>query len=686
MKKKKIIIYSNEENENDYYNQLNLILGSEVDIVEQNIDKIADSLDVEAVLIPTYEIFDIIKTKIPSKCEIIKYNRTISKASITELEKLKKDKEYYLIDNTFEESKELVADIYQIGLKDLNIYPATVSAINKLVNKNIISTIHINEATASSILKIDTMIDISSIIEIGLRLNLEEHMKNIDLIGQLKESVTINTGLTKLLNRLNKYEKRLYILNHYIDEGYVEFDEFGNIEEINKAAERIFDIKMDDEENTVSINDFFSAEIVNMVYIQKKAIENQLIDITGNNIAVSIFPTVSSKKFYGASVVLKEYEKLSTLEKSMRKQMVKKGHIAKYTFEDIVGTSNAILECKKIAKRMALSNSSIVIEGETGTGKEVFAQAIHNGSSRKDNNFVAINCGALPDSILESELFGYEEGAFTGAKRGGKIGFFELAHNGTIFLDEIGEMSKHLQVKLLRVLQEKELMRVGGNEIINVDVRVIAASNINLLSLIKKNEFREDLYYRLRVLPLRIPPLRDRREDIKTLIESFKKSYKGKFEISQDAYKRLLAHEWNGNIRELKNCVEYFVNKGTEVITYGDIPMYIVEQLEESKEYNIRKPIEKDNVIELLKSEKNEYAFILGMLAEAYEKNEHIGRRVIYEEAQKNKLYLSEQHIRKMLKELETYGTVIVGKGRFGCKITNYGINIYEIIRSKQDA
>jgi len=421
--KKKIMIYRYKENENDYFNQLNLVLGSEVDIIEEDMGNIKEHLDVDAVLIPTFEIFDIVKTKIPFNCEIIKYNRTISKASITELEKLKKDKEYYLIDNTFEKSKELVAEIYQIGLRDLNIYPATFSAIKKLVNKNVISTIPINEATASSILKIDTMIDISSIIEVGLRLNLEEHMKNIDLIGQLKESVTINTGLIKILNRLNKYEKRLYILNHYIDERYVEFDEFGKIEEINKAAERIFDIKIDDSKNTISINDFFSSELVNMVYIQKKSIENQLIDIAGNNIAVSIFPTVSSKKFYGALVVLKEYEKLSTLEKSMRKQMVKKGHIAKYTFEDIVGTSNVILECKKVAKRMALSNSSIVIEGETGTGKEVFAQAIHNGSRRKDNNFVAINCGHYQIAFWNQNYLAMKRVLLQELKEAGKLDF-----------------------------------------------------------------------------------------------------------------------------------------------------------------------------------------------------------------------------------------------------------------------
>src|SRR5690606_31795881 len=176
-------------------------------------------------------------------------------------------------------------------------------------------------------------------------------------------------------------------------------------------------------------------------------------------------------------------------------------------------------------QRMAKSNSSILITGETGTGKELFAQAIHNYSPRRDNPFVAINCGAIPESLLESELFGYEEGAFTGAKKGGKPGLFEIADRGTLFLDEITEMPMSLQVKLLRVLKEKEVVRIDGDRIINVDVKIIAATNGNIKERVDMGEFRKDLYYRLNVLPLYIPPLRERKEDILFLTDKIKKEF-----------------------------------------------------------------------------------------------------------------------------------------------------------------
>lgn len=196
-----------------------------------------------------------------------------------------------------------------------------------------------------------------------------------------------------------------------------------------------------------------------------------------------------------------------------------KGHAAKYTFDDIVGNSLVIRQTKQLAGKMACSNSAVLIYGQTGTGKELFAQSIHNASPRRNYPFIAINCSAIPENLLESELFGYAEGAFTGARKGGKSGFFEQAHGGTLFLDEISEMNIHLQTRLLRVLQEKEVTRIGGDSVINVDVRIIAASNKKLKTLVNQSAFRKDLYYRLNVLSLQIPPLEERREDIPLLLE-----------------------------------------------------------------------------------------------------------------------------------------------------------------------
>lgn len=250
-------------------------------------------------------------------------------------------------------------------------------------------------------------------------------------------------------------------------------------------------------------------------------------------------------------------------------------------FENIVGSSSEIMDAIKRAKQVAPNDSTILITGESGTGKELFARAIHSESHRKDEPFISINCGAIPEALLESELFGYEKGAFTGANVTGKLGKFELAHKGTVFLDEVGDMPLHLQVKILHVLQNRTIERVGGISQINVDLRIIAATNKDLESMILKGEFREDLFFRLNVIPIVIPPLRKRRGDVEILmnraIERFSlllgKSING---FEEDAFDIMLDYEWPGNVRELENAIEYSVNMATgNKITKENLPVRI---------------------------------------------------------------------------------------------------------------
>ena len=241
------------------------------------------------------------------------------------------------------------------------------------------------------------------------------------------------------------------------------------------------------------------------------------------------------------------------------------GGRARYVFEDIIGESSSIKRVIYNARNIASSPSTILIEGESGTGKEVLAQAIHNASDRRNNSFVAINCGAIPKNLIESELFGYEDGAFTGAKRGGMPGKFELANGGTLFLDEIGEMPLDMQVNLLRVLQEGCVTRIGGNRYIPIDVRIIAATNKELGKEIEKGTFRRDLYYRLSVIPIWLPPLRDRENDMLLLFKHFlnvkaEKLRKSIPSISDEIYSNILTYNWPGNIREIENFVENIVN------------------------------------------------------------------------------------------------------------------------------
>ncbi|MEA4848636.1 MAG: sigma 54-interacting transcriptional regulator, partial [Clostridiaceae bacterium] len=309
------------------------------------------------------------------------------------------------------------------------------------------------------------------------------------------------------------------------------------------------------------VDDVVENSRINYVLKTGEAELSEIQHIGEISIVTNRVPIVVEGEVIGVVATFQELEKIQKVESQIRKKLFLKGHIAKARFADIIGESKAIIQAKEKGRQYAEVDSTIMILGETGTGKELFAQSIHNASPREDKPFVAVNCAALPENLLESELFGYVEGAFTGARKGGKAGLFELAHGGTIFLDEISEMSPKLQARFLRVLQEKEVVRLGDDRVIPVDVRVIAASNRDLYNQVEKGDFREDLYYRLCVLRLEIPPLRKRTSDISYLVNYFiqeksrklSKSTKG---ITPDAMRRLVIYDWPGNVRHLENIIE----------------------------------------------------------------------------------------------------------------------------------
>ena len=288
---------------------------------------------------------------------------------------------------------------------------------------------------------------------------------------------------------------------------------------------------------------------------------NQMMQIGTTLTNTNRIPIVVDGQIRGVVATFQDIKQLQTTEQKIRLKLHEKGLVAKYSFSDIIGESRAIRNTIQIARSYASSQAAVLIHGETGTGKELFAQSIHNASDRRDGPFVAINCAAVSNNLLESELFGYEAGAFTGASKNGREGLFELAHGGTIFLDEIGEISKETQVELLRVLQEKEVRRVGGNRVIPVDVRIITATNKDLIQETMEGRFREDLYYRLNVLDLEIPPLRERGDDVKVLgMDLFRRLPGGSDPDMQAQFLQKLAqvrdYPWYGNIRELQNFVE----------------------------------------------------------------------------------------------------------------------------------
>lgn len=291
--------------------------------------------------------------------------------------------------------------------------------------------------------------------------------------------------------------------------------------------------------------------------------------IVSNNIPISINGEVT-----GAVQTFIEVSRLQETEGKVRRRLSQKGLVAKFSFNDIIGHSENIQGAIRRARRYAEVDSSILIYGETGTGKEIFAQSIHNASRRAGGPFVAVNCAALPESLLESELFGYVDGAFTGARREGKVGLFELAHGGSIFLDEVSELPLQIQGRFLRVLQEREVNRIGDDRVIPVDIRVIAATNRDLATLVEEGRFRQDLYFRLNVLLLQIPPLRDRAEDVPELLAYFVERAAAVMgrrapHIPPAVINRFMTHTWPGNVRELANLAERLVALADET---GHLP------------------------------------------------------------------------------------------------------------------
>ncbi|MCI8453583.1 MAG: sigma 54-interacting transcriptional regulator [Lachnospiraceae bacterium] len=345
-----------------------------------------------------------------------------------------------------------------------------------------------------------------------------------------------------------------------VHEGYIFCTPDGKVIKINAIAENMLHIRERQKERPLTLQKLGLEESVLAPLLCAGKLVNKTVSSGGARLLFNGNAILSNNRIVRLLLTVESLNSVRSMENSLRKGIIKSGYYARYSFSDIVGKSAALRTAVETAKLYAESASTVLITGESGTGKELFAQSLHQASPRRQGPFVAINCAALPEDILESELFGYVKGAFTGARNEGKAGVFELADKGTIFLDEIGEVSLKLQAKLLRVLQEKEITRVGDSRTISVDVRVVAATNRNLMEAVRDKSFREDLFYRICVLLLALPPLRQRKEDIPFLLEKLleKKGRPG-CRFSDAAMQTLLAYDWPGNVREVENFVERLI-------------------------------------------------------------------------------------------------------------------------------
>ena len=510
--------------------------------------------------------------------------------------------------------------------------------------------------------------DSSTMIEAALRLGFEELLETPEF-EQYQRDVAANTySFDRVFARGLRLESQFEILMEILDEGIVGVNERGEVFASNHKLEEITGIP------GARALQRPAAEVYPFVPFARCLAERapqpaQVVSANGVNMNVAVAPVLRGGACIGAFATVQRFSDAENRQNELRSQLLHKGYRAKYTFDDVVGQSPAIRRCITILKKMSLTQLPVLLIGETGTGKELFAHAVHNASPRANGPFVAINCAAMPENLLESELFGYEEGAFTGARKGGKPGLFEFAHKGTLFLDEVEGMSTALQCKLLRVLQEREIMRVGGNRIVSVDVRIVAATNENLDKMVEEGTFRRDLYYRLNTLPVLIPPLREREGDLLLLIDHFRKGIGASFTLSPELERLLLTHQWRGNIRELRNVVEYFSYTGSPVVGPEELPPtfhYLPAGLPEAGGAGAQPP-------RLADCPQEDEKFVLSRLYQADREGHSLGRDAILAAAKAAGLPCSQQEVRRILSALDQAGLARVSRGRGGTRLTPAG-------------
>ncbi|MFV0436409.1 MAG: sigma-54 interaction domain-containing protein [Desulfopila sp.] len=410
--------------------------------------------------------------------------------------------------------------------------------------------------------------------------------KLLNNTGELLEFISEMTNLIYneiLLQKSFATEKlmkrQLETTMDFVDTGIITVNEKGLVKQINNKARVLTGTKPNSNKGKL-INHLLPKPLVDQLLLEGKKITRCEVD-TGPSLEVhcllSANPIIVDDTIMGAVLRLSDFrDVVSTVYQFS-------GQYIDTTFTDILGHSEPLRLAKDQAERVAKNDSTILILGESGTGKELFARAIHTNSHRREQPFIAINCAAIPEALLESELFGYDDGAFTGSRKGGKPGKFEMAAGGTLFLDEIGDMPLHMQAKILRVLQEGRIERVGGLKTKKVDVRIIAATHRELDKLVEQGTFREDLFYRLNVVPILVPPLRKRQQDISVLLNYFLEKYNLKMQrklsgFSEAAMNILQEYHWPGNVRELQNSVEYAINiESGDIVSSESLPSHICQ-------------------------------------------------------------------------------------------------------------
>lgn len=650
-------------------NNLRQVLGDKIVINSYFLDHLEekDIIEDKVVLVMIRERAYEIKKYVSAKSKIIVVNRTFREDEIYKVFSIPEGTEVLVVNDNDQTTYETVSLFYEVGVTHLNLiaYKENVD----YSNVNIALTPGVSERIPSHIKKIidlgNRCIDISTFMQVISALEIDTIDIGKKLIKYSEKIVSLDGGIRDKYKELFLKMDELDTIVNISRDGVIFTNDKGIIKVFNESFRNILDLEGNIQ--GVSVEEIFKKGLERI--LKKEEILDEVFQFKDKYINVKKTSIYNLGVKAGSYYNIQEITYIKQLEQNLTKQIKARGQIARYYFNNIKTNSPSMIQCINLAKKISKSDLTVFIRGESGTGKELLAQSIHNESERKKQAFVAVNCAAMPENLLESELFGYEKGAFTGALKEGKKGLFEAANNGTIFLDEIGDMPVLLQTKLLRVLQERQIMPIGSENIININVRIIAATNKDILKMIKEDKFRKDLYYRLNVLPIMVPPLRERTGDIIDLLNYFigRKIY-----IEDEVKDILIGYGWPGNIRELQNVASYISLMCDDKVEVKNLPSTL-----DYKEKNCN--YEK----EILKSSCDfEKAIEFLNLINGFNKLEkNIGRVAIINILKERGLEISEGEAKKILETLKDLELINSYVGRKGSKITKKGYNF--LIKNK---
>lgn len=626
-------------------------------------------LEADAFIVSHEDMLYPLKKHINNFYKIVLMNRSISRKYLPAILDIPKDTDVLVVNDSYESTIETTYTFYELGISHVNFIPYdealrqtdAYSHIQAAVTPDEINLVPPHIGTIINIGYREISFD--TLLKLMHKLDLTSEVVNRNLIRHIHTVVEANTDFHS--NYLDSYLKSqmLHRVIRHSAAAILVLNEMYQLIYSNDRAISIFHIE---DGALCHIDSLVNAAA--LAAIRGEDSKDLLVRVHDESYLMEKSSIMLMDQVVGYCITLQNEKDLRELEINLSSHLRKKGLYAKYHFSDITYRSPSMKQCLATAKKAAATNYTVLIRGESGTGKELLAQSIHNFSLRRNGPFVAVNCAALPESLLESELFGYEGGSFTGAQKNGKLGLFEQARTGTIFLDEVGDISPKLQSRLLRAIQERQIMRIGSDKIIDVDVRILAATNKDLESEVQKGRFRGDLFFRLNVIPISIEPLRQRRDDILPLLKGFLGNFYER--VTPDEKNALLSYRWPGNVRELESASIYYKTLA-KFPDYPEAPKSLISTDVTSEEGNpvLKKPQTWGDST----GEEEIRLQILELIRSHSEVFHGVGRTTLYVELAEKGFHVGDNKLRELLWNLQSKGFITVGRGRRGTQITTEG-------------